>query len=170
MIVAHLVFSWPQEAQYSVDPSDYDGCAIEDYSLEILSTSMEVGDTRHWDGRLWKVARIDHYLPSKEEGAAFAEVLLTLDGSIPERDTWDNGDSRLMYVCFNGEDFEIGWPTHPKFLPEVGDHVADMEGYEITTVQEFSNAGLATPYYDHVRVCWCAPIRVGKPEMAAASA
>lgn len=170
MIVSQLVFSWPREAQYSVDPTDYDGCPIEDYSLDILSTSLQVGDTRHWEGQTWTIAQIDEYSPQGNAGNTFSEVLLTLDGSIPQRESRTSNNTRLMYVCFNGEDFEIGWPTRSEFLPKVGDTVTGLEGYEISTVQEFDNSGIHTAFYDRVLVCWCAPSKVSEPELAIASA
>ena len=154
MIVTQLSYVWPREAQYSYAPDDYDGCEIEDLSLELSMVKPEVGETRRWEDKEWKIAQIQTYT-SESSANLFCIATLTFDGAAPQRDPWDSDSPRLMYACFNGEDFVFGWPTHPKFLPKVGDIVADLEGDAIATIHDFEGAGI----YEHVLVCWCTPAK-----------
>lgn len=169
MNVTQLVFCWPREAKYSCEPDSYEGWAIEHYSLEIGTTPLQHGDIRHWEEKDWKVAQIEDYSARSETHSRFTVVLLTLNGEVPQRDPWDEGDSPLMSIYISGEEFVFAWPERSEFLPQLGSAAPQLEGWEVSNIQEFEGLHLDDTY-DRVLVCWCAPIKVSKSEMVAASA
>lgn len=169
MNIAQLVFCWPREAQYSCEPDTYEGWAIEHYSLEMGTTPLRLGDIRHWEDRDWRVAQIEDYPAKGDTHSRFSVVFLTLDGEVPQRDPWDEDDPQLMSICVSGEEFVFGWPERSEFLPKLGSEAPQLDGWQVTNIQEFEGAHYSSTYA-RVLVCWCAPIKMNEPEMAVASA
>lgn len=170
MNITQLVFAWPREAQYSCEPDTYAGWAIEDYSLEISGIPLQIGDRRHWEGQVWRVAKVDRYAPQGETSVAFNEAVLTLEGEMPQRDPWQHNDARLMYICVSGEDFVFGWPQRDEFFPKIGSEVPQLEGWEVSSMQVFEGTGPDQHYYEQVLICWCAPVGVVTTQEVAVSA
>jgi hypothetical protein len=154
MNITQLVFAWPRDAQYSCEPDTYDGWAIEDYDFEISGAPLALGDVRTWEGQQWTVASLEDYSPVDGADQGFNVAVLTLDGQVPQRDSWEGTGQRVMYVCISPDDVLVGLPEHPEALPEIGSEVHDMPGWVASTLREFAPADRGS--YDQVLVYWCA--------------
>jgi hypothetical protein len=94
-------------------PSDWEapegyvpeGC-IEDYALAFGAEAPVVGQQLESFGHRWTVAQVQIYRPLEEIEPAIAGfylVICTLDGSIPDRESWHDGNAPLLVVHANAE-------------------------------------------------------------------
>lgn len=153
MHVTALIYSYPREAQYSYDPSFYDGSEIEDYDVEISTYPPKVGETRSCDGKIWAIANIETYEGQSEQ--SFCLAILTLDGKPVELEQSDAPFG--MYIICHPGDTVMGWPEIPDGIPQVGDRSDSFPGWEVAQVYDFD--GSQSHHYSSVRVCWCGPIQ-----------
>ena len=166
MNITQLVFSWPREAQYSCEPSAYEGWAIEDYDFEISGMTPQLGDSRTWEGQKWQVSQIEEYGSDDDPNSSFSVAVLTLDGNPAERDPWEGSGERVMYACISPDDVLFGLPEDRSALPQLGSEVKNLPGWRVSTIREFEPQASST--YDRVFVCWCAAIAVPSREAIAA--
>jgi hypothetical protein len=152
--VAQLVYAWPSEAQYSCDPENYDGWAIEDYGLEMGNSPIQIGDQRTWEERQWTVTTVQPYT-SEDGDSIFAIAILTLDGNPPQ--STDPPEGETMYICIAPSGLTFGWPEHPEALPKPGGPAPELEGWAVSSLQSFmpqSQQGI----YREVTLCRCAVV------------
>ncbi|NJM56335.1 MAG: hypothetical protein HC857_01150 [Synechococcales cyanobacterium RU_4_20] len=155
MNITQIVFSYPREAQYSYNPASYNGSSIED--VEHVNADVTQGDRILHNGLLWTVAEIQTFSPVGHEHK-FQAAITTLDGTVPERDSWD-GSPPLFYVHIEKNKCLVwGMAEKPKYLPVVGDAPEEFPEHEVRQFWEFEADQPSASGFNQARICECVPV------------
>lgn len=134
--------------------------SIEDYDLAFAEDAPVVGQQFEAFGHRWAIARVQTYRPLEQAETAleaFHVALCTLDGSVPTREPWHDGNAPLLVVhaAASGEliDNEYGEPYWE--LVEREEWISPAEGMAIEQLQHFELLGERLPGdYSRVVVVW----------------
>ncbi|MGB6016558.1 MAG: hypothetical protein WBG32_17620 [Nodosilinea sp.] len=149
----HVPSGWDAPEGYVPESS------IEDYDLAFAEDAPVVGQRFEAFGQQWAIALVQTYRPVEQlETAleAFHVALCTLDGSVPTREPWHDGNAPLMVVHAADEGLIANEYGEPHWeLVEREDWIAPAEGMAIETLQHFEPAGEQAPGdYSRVVVVW----------------
>lgn len=153
-----LVFSYPPSAEYAKLPEEYQGEAIEDYSVQVTALALQLGQVIPAYGYEWKVITIHQYQNEEVQGD-FAIAILTFDGQTRDMDhDPGNNDDDICQILITPEGYRLSWPEHIDYMVTVGDDVYKAP-YQVAQVLNFEPCSTTPSYvYSMVRVGWCIPV------------
>jgi|GEM_PF-5968539 len=159
----HVPSGWDAPEGYVPEGS------IEDYDLALAEEAPVVGQEFDRYGQRWAIARVQTYRPVDQfETAleAFHVAICTLDGSVPNREPWHDGNAPLMVVHAVAGGLVLDENDNPCWeLVEREEWISPAEGMALEQLQHFEPVGARcsrsghgpTPGdYSRVIVAWSA--------------
>lgn len=99
--IIQFVFVHPEgyvdRDRLAVEPDYIPNERVEDYDIRQSESTPQVGDTVDFDG-LWRVTKVESYLPVSGSTLSFYSAICTQDGIEPIRNDWSCFDDRHVLV------------------------------------------------------------------------